>query len=146
MDMNFPHDSVSNEQKAMLDLDEIRSTIIASASARQAASETARKLQISHETKLYSNKLQSISGLKARILFFARAKSNSRDAMTHKIICGPFNPINDDNRISQNDAGFKYEDAVNLNNSNYLKSSALDNNINDDNIVDNNSNSISNRG
>lgn len=143
MDMNFPHDSVSHEQKTMLDLDAIRSSIIANASARQASSETAKKLQISHEAKLYSNRLHSMSALKARILFFAQSKSNNRDDLIQDIVSGPFNPANDDKISSQKDTNVKYEDAVNLNSSNYVKSSALNSENNDGNIVSANNNSIS---
>ncbi len=146
MDMNFPHDSIAHEQKTMLDLDVIRSAIIASASARQAGCETAKKLQISHETRLYSNKLESISELKARILFFTQQKPNNRNEIIQDIVYGSFNSINDNDKISQNGADFNYEDAVNLNNSNYLKLSTLDSESNDGNIVNRNNKSISNRG
>lgn len=144
MDMNFPHDSVTQEQKTMLDLDAIRSSIIANASARQAGSETAKKLQISHEAKLYSNKLHSMSGLKARILFFAKSKSSDRDDLIQDIVSGSFNPTNDVKKSLHNDKNTNYEDAVNLNNSNNVKSSALDSRNDDGDIVYANSNSISN--
>ncbi len=146
MDMNFPHDSVSQEQKTIIDLDAIRSSIIANASARQASSETAKKLQISHEAKLYSNTLHSMSAIKARILFFAQPKSNSRDDLIQDIVSGSFNPNIDDKISSQNDTGVNYEDAVNLNNSNNVKSYELDSKNCDGDIVRTNNNSISNRG
>ncbi len=146
MDMNFPHDSVSHEQEIMLDLNAIRSSIIANASARQASSETAKKLQISHETKLYSNKLHSMSGLKARILFFAQSKLNTRDGLIQDIVSGPFNPIDNNKKSSSNCTNLEYEDAVNLNSSNNVKSSALNHENNDGDIVSVNNNSINNRG
>lgn len=146
MDMNFPHDSLSQEQKTMLDLDAIRSSIIANASARQASSETAKKLQVSYEARLYSNTLHSMSAIKARILFFAQPKSNSRDDLIQDIVSGSFNPSFDNKTSSHNDTNANYEDAVNLNNSNNVKLSALNSKDCDGDIVRTNNNSISNRG
>lgn len=146
MDMNFPHDSVSHEQETMLDLDAIRSSIIANASARQASSETAKKLQISHEAKIYANRLHSMSGLKARILFFAQPTSNNRNDLIQSIVSGPFSPVNETKKISHNGINSNYEDAVNLNSSNNVKSSALNNENDNGDIVIVNNNSTSNRG
>lgn len=122
MDMNFPHDALLNEpQNDMIDLNAIRSSIIASASARQAGCETVRKLQKANDNITYSNFANSISPLKSRIIFFAKPNKFAHDDFIHEIVKGSFFPKNDsDFNIVNN-----YESVVNLNNSNSVKSSSV---------------------
>jgi len=147
MDMNFPHDSIDKEQQNdMIDLDIIRSTIISNACARQLSCETVKRLQKSNETKNYSRIAHSVSPLKGRIIFFARSSKYKHDDMVHHFVKGSFFLKNSSNETRKNETNAKYESDVNLNNSNYVKSSALKNAHGNNNIAINQNNSSVNRG
>ncbi len=129
MDMNFPHNALTKEPHTdSIDLNSIRSSIIASASVRQASSKTAKLLQIVHTKKKHLKKSENISELKARILFFARPKKFMSDSQAIDHVMGAFSSVRKFKKTN-------YESAVNLNTSNYVKSSLSKsvNHNNDDN-------------
>lgn len=140
MDMNFPHETVDRQNEKMIDLNAIRSSIIANASARQAASETARKLMLSVKATIYSRKVQSQTAMKARILFFAQ---NENDDDTQFIANGSFYPqFNRAKEISRHCNG-NYENGVNLNGSNNVKSNSIkDRNGQNDEAIEKTNHSI----
>lgn len=126
MDMNFPHDSVNPElHNDMIDLNAVRSSIIANASARQAASETAKKLLLSMKATIYSRKVRSQTAMKARIIFFAKSHNDATVHDKQEIAKGSFYPTYSRATAISRPSCSKYENGVNLNGSNNVKSSNL---------------------
>lgn len=146
MDMNFPHDSVNQERNDMIDLDAVRSSIVANASARQAGSETAKQLQRSINTSSQLRKMQSQTAMKARILFFAKSENGAH--MNHKldIAKGSFSPKYSQAKSISHHSHSKCENGVNLNGSNNVKSNIVEQMHGNDEIVEKTTNSLVNRG
>lgn len=130
----------------MIDLSAIRSSIIANASARQAGSETAKKLQIANDAQIYCNTMRSMSPLKARILFFSSSKREKTTPKMQSIASGSFFPLNGGSNFEPDYAHSNYESAVNLNGSNNVKPSNLDIDYGNNDIVSRQQNSLVNRG
>ena len=142
MDINFPHDRLRQEaQNDMVDLNAIRSSIIACASARQAGCETVKTLQKSNVNISHSKMADTISPLKSRILFFAKANKLHHDNFIQSAVKGPFLT----NHSSMDKNNFNYESVVNLKSSNSVKSSSVEQELAID-ILSHNNISQSNRG
>ncbi len=142
MDMNFPHDTLQEEsQNDMIDLNIIRSSIIACASARQAGCETVRILQKSNENISYSKMADSVSPLKSRIIFFAKTNKLKHDNFIQNIVKGSFLP----KKKPMGSNNSNYESVVNLKNSNSVKSSSVEQKMTANRLSQNNI-SQSNRG